>query len=69
MGVGAGIGGGFENTEELKPMKYKEAISGPDGEAWKVEILNKYKRMVDNNVCEAVNIKDLPPGIKVIDST
>jgi hypothetical protein len=28
--VGASIGGGFENTMELKPMKYKEAINGPD---------------------------------------
>ncbi len=31
--VGAGIGGGFDNTMELKPMKYKEAINGPDGKA------------------------------------
>ena len=69
MGVKAGIGGGFENTEELKPMKYKEAISDPDGEAWKVDILNEYKRMVANNVFEAVNSKDLPPGTKIIDST
>jgi hypothetical protein len=23
--------GGFENTMELKPMKYEEAINGPDG--------------------------------------
>ena len=67
--MGAGIGGGFENTEELKPMKYKEAISGPDGKSWKVEILNEYKRMVDNKVFEAVNRKDLPPGTKIIDST
>ncbi len=29
--VGAGIGGGVENTMELKPMKYKEAINGPGG--------------------------------------
>ena len=49
LGVGAGIGGGFENTEELKPMKYKEVICGPDGKAWKVEILNEYKPMVDKN--------------------
>jgi hypothetical protein len=28
--VGAGIGGGFENTAELKPMKYNEAMNGPD---------------------------------------
>jgi hypothetical protein len=32
--VGAGIGGGVENTMKLKPMKYKEAINGQDGEAW-----------------------------------
>jgi hypothetical protein len=28
--VGSGLGGGFENTNELKPMKYNEAIHGPD---------------------------------------
>ncbi len=31
--VGASIGGGFENTIELKPMKYAEAINGPDNKA------------------------------------
>ena len=31
--VGAGVGGGFDNTAELKPMKYEKAIQGPDGEA------------------------------------
>ena len=28
--VGAGVGGGFENTKELKVINYKEALSGPD---------------------------------------
>jgi hypothetical protein len=29
--VGAGIGGGFENTAELKAMKFDEAmVSGPN---------------------------------------
>ena len=28
--VGAGIGGGFEDTSELKPMKYAEAINSKD---------------------------------------
>ncbi len=36
--VGAGIGGGFENIMELKPMKHKEAIKQPDEEAWAKEI-------------------------------
>ena len=39
--VGAGISGGFEDTKELKPMKYNQAINGPDGEAWKEEIKNE----------------------------
>ena len=38
--AGAGVGGGFKNTNELKPMKYEQAINGPDGEAWKVETSN-----------------------------
>ncbi len=29
--VGAGVGGGFENTKELKVMNYKETDNGPDG--------------------------------------
>ena len=28
--VGVSLGGGFENTAELKPMKYEEAMAGPD---------------------------------------
>ncbi len=36
--IGAGLGGGFENTNKLKPMKYNEAIHGPDVKAWKQEI-------------------------------
>ena len=41
--VGAGVGGGFENTAELKPMnmKYDQAINGPEAEAWKAEIENR----------------------------
>ncbi len=50
--MGAGIGGGFEKTMELKPMKYEEAIKGPDGEAWAKEIENKHDRMVKNDAWE-----------------
>ncbi len=47
--VGAGIGGGFENTMELKLIKYDEAINGPDGKAWKKEIENEHDRMAKTN--------------------
>ncbi len=29
--VGADVGGGFENRNEIKRMKYQAAIGGPDG--------------------------------------
>jgi hypothetical protein len=32
--IGAGIGGGFENTAELKVMKFDEAMSGPNKKKW-----------------------------------
>ncbi len=31
INVGAGVGGGLTNTNELRVMKYHEAINGPDG--------------------------------------
>ncbi len=66
--VSASIGGGFENTKELKVMNYKEAVNGPDGEQWKAEVENKYRRMFANKVFEVVPQKDLPSGTKLIDS-
>jgi hypothetical protein len=32
--VGARLGGGFENTNELRVMKYNKAIHCPDKEKW-----------------------------------
>jgi hypothetical protein len=65
----AGVGGGFENTMEQKPMKYKEAINGPDGKAWEKEIKNEHDRMVKNDAREPVKKSSLPKGTKVVDST
>ena len=49
-------------------MNYKEAANGPDGMRWQAEVENKYRRMVKNKVFEMVLRKDLPAGMKVIDS-
>ncbi len=67
--VGAGIGGGFENTVDLKPMKYKEVINELDGEARAKEIDNEHDCMVKNDAWEPVKKCSLPKGTKVIDST
>ena len=67
--IGAGIGGGFEHTSELRPMKYHQAINGPRGKEWKAEIENEHARMVKNDVLNAVPREKLPKGTKTIDST
>ncbi len=66
--VSAGVGGGFENTKELKVMNYKEAINGPDGMHWQAEVENEYQRMVANKVFELVLHNYLQAGTKIIDS-
>jgi len=66
--VGAGVGGGFKNTKELKVMNYKEAINGPDGVRWQAEVENKHQRMVANKVFEVVLRNDLQAGTKIINS-
>ncbi len=54
---------------ELKPMKYKEAINGPDRKAWAKEIKNEHDRMVKNDAWGPVKKSSLPKGTKVKDST
>lgn len=55
--VGAGIGGGFNNTAELKPMKYDEAMACEDSEEWKRAVEKEYQRFVANKVMKAVKRK------------
>jgi hypothetical protein len=37
INIGAGVSGGFTNTNELHMMKYHEAINGPDGKNGKLK--------------------------------
>ena len=36
--VGSGIVGGFQNTKELRVMKYKAAMENQDQENWEAEV-------------------------------
>ena len=47
--VGAGIGSGFENTNKLKVMNYKEAMKSKDAKEWTEEVGNEKKRF-DNSM-------------------
>jgi hypothetical protein len=56
------------NTNELRVMKYHEAINGPDSELWKAEVRKEHQRMVDSGVFKKVKICELPIEVKIIDT-
>ncbi len=39
-------------TNELRMMKYHEAINGLDSELWKAKVRKEHQRMVDSDVFE-----------------
>ena len=46
--IGATLGGGFENTNKLRPMKYKEAIKSKDKEKWENSVKEEYERLKEH---------------------
>jgi hypothetical protein len=69
INAGAGVGGGFTNANELHMMKYHEALNGPDGKKWKVEVKTEHGRMVKSGVFEKVKLSKLPSDAMVIATT
>jgi hypothetical protein len=67
--IGAGVGGGFTNTNELRAMKYHEAINGPDGKKWKAKVKTEHGRMVKSSVFDKVKLGELPSEVKIINTT
>ena len=43
--VGAGIGGGYQHSDELKTMNYKEAMATDEKEEWIKEKDKEHDRM------------------------
>jgi hypothetical protein len=67
--VGAGIGGGFANTNDLKVINYREAMQSPDRAAWEEEINTEYDRFKKFNVITVVPCSELPKNAKVMSMT
>ena len=67
-GVGSGLGGGFYNTAELRPMKFKEAMK-MDCEGWTKVVDKEHDRMIANDVWRPVPRKDVPKNAKILTST
>jgi hypothetical protein len=57
--IGAGIGGGFVNTEELHVMNYNEAIKS-EKDKWDHAVKEEHDRMIDNKVFQPVPIDEIP---------
>ena len=67
--VGAGLGGGFSNTSELKVMNYKEAMRSPEKEQWIKEIGNEKRRFDKFGAVTPVPRSSVPVGSKIMTST
>ncbi len=68
INAGAGIGGGYMNTNKLCVMKYHQAINGPDSELWKAKVRKGHQRMVDSGVFKKVKRSELHSEVKSIDT-
>ena len=69
-----GVGNNFENTAELKVMKYDEAMNSKDRKYWINAVDKEHDRMIPPDQRKApvwvvVLRKDLPPGAKVMTTT
>ena len=69
VAVGAGIGGGFSNTNELHVMKYDEAMEKPDREKWVKAVEEEHDQFIKYNVFKPVPIDEVPENAKVLTTT
>jgi hypothetical protein len=60
MGVGAGVGGGFGHTNELRTLNYREVMASPDCHLWEEAIHQEYLKFVKFGVFEVIPWGELP---------
>ena len=67
--VGAGLGGGFDNTNELHVMKYHEVMARAEKSRWKEAVKEKYDHTTKFKVFQTVPKNKVPEDAKVLTST
>ena len=67
--VGAGLGGGFEHTSELKVLKFKQAMKTKDRVEWLKAVEEEHKKMEKYKVWTPVKLSKVPKGAKVLSTT
>jgi hypothetical protein len=63
--IGAGIGGGFVHTSELKVMKFNEAMAGPNKKEWEKAVEEEHNKFKQYGVFETVKVEDVPTNAKL----
>ena len=66
--VGASIGSGIANTNELKVIGYDEAMQRKDKNEWVISINEEHDRMMKNKGWMVVKKNDVPKNADIIDS-
>jgi len=66
---GVGIDGGFQNTSELKAMKYVQAMETEDKPEWDKVVKEEHRKFEDHKVWKSVPKKDVPENAKIFTAT
>jgi hypothetical protein len=67
--VGAGVRGGFKNTNELKVLKYNEAMKNPDKKKWEQAVKEEYEWFKKYKVFKPVKKEEVPKYAKILSTT
>ena len=67
--VGAGLGGGFDNTNELKVLTYEDAVNSKNRIKWEEAVDKEHDRFVNNNCMQIIMGEDMPEETTIIDTT
>jgi hypothetical protein len=67
--VRAGLGGGFENRQELDVMKDKETMRTLGKPKWVKGVNKEHERFKKHKCFKAVPRAEVPPGSKILTST
>jgi hypothetical protein len=67
--VGAGVGKGFVDTNELHTMTYDAAMASKERNLWERAVDEEHQNLKDYNVFEVVKRDNMPKGSKVLSTT
>jgi hypothetical protein len=68
-GLVSASGNEFSNTAELNVLNYKQSMESPYRDKYVEGIDEEQYKMSRSEVFEEVNVDDIPPGTKLLDST